>query len=325
MITTPWTSQEDAILRERFASCSSIEEVVPYLPGRTYNAIRTRANAYLGVKIKKLPVHDTHCFDVPDEINCSWAGYLAADGCVSDKGRLTLGIASKDRAHIEALVLYMGFTGRIWDYTKSYTDLKVKKYGKVSTYSGTCHISTLQIQCPAVCVQLARHWNITPRKTRTLQPPNLTDDRLIMAYLSGFIDGDGWIIEDKSTKHPQYSIAVMGTKEMMEWTKAVFDRLTPYLITAKLQPTESDNIYDYKVSGVKAFWLAKLFLTLDIPRLDRKWDKMRRLIAEVEAGTPSQRFLTTMVNGRPSDTILTQFGLLDYANALCTTVRPSVA
>ncbi len=320
----PWTPAEDIIIRDRFAVSENLKEVMPYLPGRTYNAIRTRANACLGVKMKKLPVHDTHCFDTPTEVNCSWAGYLAADGCISDKGRLALGIASKDRTHVEDLIRYMGFTGRIYDYVRPYKDLKVKKYGKISTYAGVLHTSSVQIQCPAVCVQLATHWNITPRKTHTLIPPNLTDDRLIVAYLSGFIDGDGWIVEDKSTAHTQYNIGVMGTTEMMTWVKVTFDRLVGGTDRAALQPTESTNICDYKVSGVKVYWLAKLFLSLDVPRLERKWVKLRRFIERVENGDVTQRLKGGIRAACPSEDTLIRFGLIEDRDRLFASIRPSV-
>lgn len=323
--SNPWTPAEDAIIKARFESCKSLKEVLPFLPGRTYNALRTRANAYLGLKMKRLPQHNRTYFDIPTEVNCALAGYIAADAYISPRGRLTFNISSKDRAHLVTFTNLVGFTGRIYDYTRAYTNLKVKKYGKVTSYDGVLHIACVQIQCPEVCTKLNEHWNITTLKTRTLRPPNLTNDRLIMAYLSGFIDGDGWMVEDNSAKHTQYSIGVMGTKEMMEWTKVIFDRLVPGAHAAELQPTESENIYDYKVSGVMAYWLAKIFLSLDVPRLDRKWDKLRRLVKRVETGVVSQKFQATVVKCCPSVDTLARFGLTEGKDRLFATIRPSVA
>ncbi len=309
-MSIPWSPVEVALLREKFSSCKSIKEVTPFLPGRTYNAIRAYAQE-IGVKMKKLPTYDKAAFSTPTEVNCSIAGFLAADGYVSEKGRLTVNLSSKDRSHLETIVRFMAYTGRIYDYSRAY-NLTVKKYGKESLYSGTQKTSTIQIQCPEACADLFRHWNITTRKSKTLCPPHLTDLRLIAAFLSGFIDGDGWIVEDASDSRcsmPQYSIALIGTRAMLEWTKSIFDACVPNASNAQLQDTESEDIYDYKVTGTKAYWLAKIFLSLDIPRLDRKWDKLRRMISLIEGPTISKRLRTNLISCCPPDDTLNLFGL----------------
>lgn len=324
LLSTPWTTNEDTIICERYPLAKSMKEILPLLPGRTYNAIRNRANKHLGFKMKKLPTYDKDCFDTLNETTCSIAGFLAADGCVSDNGRLTIRLSSKDRNHLVKIIQHMCFTGSIYDYRSTYS-LDVKKYGKVSHYDGTMTTSGVQIRCPEACVSLLRHFNITPRKTHTLSPPNLTEPRLVYAFLSGFIDGDGWIIEDKHIPdNPAYSIAIIGTKMMLDWMKTIFDRDIPGVKGALLQPTESEGIYDYKVSGVKVYWLAKLFLSLDIPRLERKWSKLHTFVERVESGTVSQRFKTTMAAAKPSDELLVQFDLTDQVKTHLATIRPSV-
>ncbi len=306
----PWTQEEDAILIEKYITCKSLKEVMEFLPGRTYWAIRARANKYLKVKMKKLPTHNRNYFDTLTEENCCIAGFIAADGHVSEKGRMTINLATKDRERLEIIVKSIEYTGKIYDYVRPYKNLIVKKYGKESVYSGILKISTIQIQCPELCLKMKEHWNISTRKTRTLQPPNLSDPRLIIAYLSGLIDGDGWIVEDKSNEnHTQYSIAVMGTKELMTWVKLIFDEYVPNSSGANLQPTESENIYDYKINGVKVYWLAKMFLSLPIHRFERKWGKLREFVKKVDGGNVSARFKTTVSKYRPNDNILKHFGL----------------
>lgn len=324
--TPGWTPAEDAIIREHFATCSNIQAVMPRLPGRTYNAIRTRANARLGVQMKKFPQHNRAYFDIPNEVNSSIAGFIAADGCVSDIGRLSIRLASKDKDHLVKIVQLLNFTGKIYNYTNTY-DLNVKGKGSnrttITNYKGRVFTCSVQIGCPELCQKLKEHWNITPRKTYTLVPPNLTDDRLIMAYLSGMIDGDGWIVASKTRNSTQYSISLMGTKELMGWVKATFDRLIPGSNKALLQATESENIYVYRVSGVKSYWLGKMFLALDVPRLERKWGKLRELIARVESGSAFPRFKTVVIRDCPSDTTLATFGLTqDKQNLLKATSKP---
>ena len=308
-----WTTEEDEVLRRSYEESDSIHDLVPLLIGRDYNAIRSRANL-LGLKRKILPVHNKNFFDVPNEINCSVAGFIAADGCISDMDRLTLRLSSKDRSHLIVIKDLLSFNGNVYDYKNNY-DLHVTKKGRTNVYAGTQSTCSIQISCPEVSLKLKTHWNITPRKTFTLTPPNLVNNRLILAYISGLIDGDGWIVKDKDERasgEAVYSIAIMGTKELIEWVKNTFDRLVPNSNAAQLQPTESENIYDYKVSSFKSYWLAKLFLSLDIPRLDRKWDILREWVTLVENGDClSERGLRALIDKKPSDDILTEFGLLE--------------
>ncbi len=331
MSTSPemlWSPEEDAILKEKFSTCDSIKEVMPFLPKRSYNAIRSRSKNHLHIQMKVPVLHDTTYFDTPTEVNCSVAGFLAADGCVSDIGRLTIRIASKDRDHLVKIVELLKFSGKIYDYTNDY-DLNVRGKGpsidKITNYKGQSHTSSIQVGCPYLCAKLHEHWNITPRKTFTLTPPNLTDDRLILSFISGFTDGDGWITAVTDNKQvTQYGISVMGTKEMMQWIKDIFDRLAPQCGHSKLEETNSENIYVYKISGVKVYWLSKMFLSMDIPRLERKWSKVRSLIEKVETGTASQRFKTGVVRACPSAETLALFGLTEGKNRLFASVRPSV-
>ena len=117
---------------------------------------------------------------------------------------------------------------------------------------------------------LDKIWNIRPLKTFDLKPPPIKNLKIVMSYLSGLIDGDGWICFGKEAVP---GLSVMGTKELMTWVKQVFDYLTPGYTRSNLYATSSKNIYVYSIHGVRAYLIWKMFMALDIHRLSRKWSK----------------------------------------------------
>ena len=87
-----------------------------------------------------------------------------------------------------------------------------------------------------------------------------------MAYIVGYIDGDGCISHDKSR------IQLIGTKSVLEWIKSWFDCWC--LPSGKRKcavVTNRGKYYLYGVSGYRAKYLISKMLALDVPMLERKW------------------------------------------------------
>ena len=167
------------------------------------------------------------------------------------------------------------------------------------------------ISCDQWYHDLGYHWNITPRTTATLMPPNLTDNRLKMAYISGLTCGDGWICKTvNDSGYLSFGMGFTGTKDLLEWVQSTFNSLVPNMDAKKLSDNKSPNCRDYCVWGATFYWLAKMFLSLDIPRLERKWDLARMFVSRVEAGNVSTKMLTQIKKKRPTDAVLAEFGIL---------------
>jgi len=307
-VSTPWSSTEDALLREKFATCKTIREVMAFLPGRTYDSIRSRAQK-LEIAIKVLPVHNRHYFDTPTEQNCAVAGFIAGNGSVtSGEPRLVFNMSSKDRAHLEAVRAALDSTANILDSENHAFDEFVKPDadGNKKTYS----LSRMQITGGEICAKLGEHWNIFPRKTETLRPPNISDPRLVAAFISGLIDGNGWIVEYVSeTDTTKYNISLGGKETMLTWVKAHFDQWAPESDAAIVRFKEADSTFNYSVGGAKVYWLAKIFLSLDIIRLERKWSKLRRYVEMVESANVSPIALSALRETHPLPEIAATFGL----------------
>ena len=107
-----------------------------------------------------------------------WAGFIAADGCVDDKGRVRFYLQLSDSTHLEKFARFVGSTHKL----------------NLDSNRNRC---SLEFTCKAMVEDLLR-WNITPRKSITYTPPeNL---RYTADFLRGVVDGDGTISESFSNK-----------------------------------------------------------------------------------------------------------------------------
>lgn len=189
-------------------------------------------------------------FTKPTIENCYYAGFIAADGNIRDqKNRptkaLVIHINSKDREILERLKEAMRYTGPVTDWKKDSS-------------------STLKVTNNQLCEDLEENFNITPRKTHTLKPPNLFDPDFIKAYIIGLIDGDGSI---GRTKNGGYAIRICGTKDLLNWVRGFIGIKT-------VHPSRDENIWSLSYSGSSAKEVAKLLSSVKaVQRLGRKWDK----------------------------------------------------
>jgi len=206
----------------------------------------------------------------------------------------------------------MGFDGKIHHRTVNRKRYVHPVTGKVIS-EGVSNMCNIKLACHQWYADLGKNWNITPRKTATLLPPNLTDNRLKMAFISGVICGDGWICRTvNDSGYLSYGVGFTGTKELLEWIQATFHSLIPAMDEKKLSNNGSPNCRDYCVWGATFYWVAKLCLALDIPRLDRKWDTAREFLEVVEkGGMISTKMGTAIEKKRPSDEVLAEFGILE--------------
>ena len=193
-------------------------------------------------------------FAEPDPLNSYWAGFIAADGNVRGN-KLSIALAAKDAGHVAQFASDAGFTGRLWQR------------------DGRC---TVQICCPAYVADLARHFNITPRKSLTLKPPNINTAAEVRAFITGVIDGDGSITENRYRRYVRQRITVCGTAEMLSWIREHFDQWSPPdgRHAAGVRRIPGKNLHMYSVTARRAAEVGAALREVDVPRLARKWDRL---------------------------------------------------
>lgn len=126
-------------------------------------------------------------------------GFLASDGSVSkDRNDISLGLSSIDREILEKIQNIIG--GR-----------PIDDYITAEGFS----VSKLTFTSQIVKNELAKY-NITPKKTFTLTPPDKLEKKYWIDYIRGYFDGDGsinYIISNKSLRWQVCS----ATKEILQW------------------------------------------------------------------------------------------------------------
>lgn len=189
-----WTDSEISLLRQCYDGNPSA--LVTKFPGRSLKAIRNQADRCgLTKRLRKYFQQDDY-FACPNMYNCYWAGFLAADGCIASANRITMSLATIDGEHLHKLKRAVGFTGPIhW-----------------CSNNGTGQYY-LQINSKQMVIDLEQHFNLTERKSLTLQPPRIVDEAYTRSFIRGYVDGDGcW--------SSQFSI--LGTMEMLVWIRNIF-------------------------------------------------------------------------------------------------------
>lgn len=208
-------------------------------------------------------------FEIPNLLNSYWAGFIAADGNIrKDEKELNIQIGQKDVEHLERFIKDIEFDGKMSVYTRK-NDIKMCN----------AHFPSSKI-----VTDLKNNFNIIPRKSLVLNPPqNLTNEQKD-AYIIGYIDGDGCIRKFK-TKHNEYiSIDSRGTLEInqyirtriieiLEPNKEIFGNRFNYgaISYEKKDKQESKNHCRFKITGKASIILIEHFSKYNVPFLKRKW------------------------------------------------------
>jgi hypothetical protein len=257
-----WSEEEDSVLREHYGQVSA-KSICQYI-NRTPTAIRNRALA-LGLTAEHLS-HDVNFFSVPSLINSYWAGFIAADGCLYNKpAMVTIALKQTDKNHLEAFATDVKYSGR------------VKIYKSSGSYNSDAAAKIAVCGASKWIEDLNRNFNLTPRKTATLQPPLLTSD-LALAFICGLIDGDGSI--SRCSNQQTLRVGIVGTQAMLMWVKNVMDTYFPqqFNLNRIAQVRTHKMIHEYQISGSRAIQVLSDLSKLPIPHMRRKWDKIESFL-----------------------------------------------
>lgn len=206
-------------------------------------------------------VRNEDFFQTPNLENCYWAGFIAADGCITKTNSISLHIQSQDKHLLEAFKQQCGFVGPITDL-QTYNKQRMKSYS--STMLRICGSNKW-------VTDLNNNFNITQRKSIILQPPNIIDINLQLQYIIGLIDGDGSVSLDTNQ---QLRFNLVGTKDIVEWSSEILHTLEDkQYIPMKVR--QCKNYYIIECHCRRAYKILDKLQSIPTPyRLDRKWKKI---------------------------------------------------
>jgi hypothetical protein len=158
--------------------------------------------------------------DIRTQEQAYWLGFLAADGCVGDDGRITIGLQIRDLAQLEKFRATLGGEQSIW------------------ASDDGCSVTF----CSRLMANdLAGH-GIVPRKSLTARAAHLSED-LARHYWRGVIDGDGCL-------SPLYrKLTLVGSEGLLTGFRQFCLTLGPEDLG---QVRSRESIFQFAIHGKKA-------------------------------------------------------------------------
>jgi hypothetical protein len=253
IIGNRWTEEEINILKEQYGKIKNkninINRSKSSILGMAHT-LKLKGNKRLSKKDYTL---NHSFFKTPNLLNSYYAGLIASDGCLSDsKNSRCINLDMCDKHIVEQFKNDIEYTGPF----TTHTHIKYKTHYKVNMYS------------EQLFDDLVEKWNITPRKSLTLQPPNLTGD-LAKAYILGYFDGDGCV---KASKTQCLCIVFSsGALNILEWIKDILQ------INNKISSYNRKNYnteYALELGGQGAYDTMQNLYSLGTPYLFRKKERV---------------------------------------------------
>jgi hypothetical protein len=213
--------------------------------------------------------------------SCYWAGFIAADGCVSpERNTLKITLSHFDEGHLKKFRQSIDYSGKIFR-----SSVKPANINGRPVNSGIS--STLSIYgCPEILDSLHRNFNIVKAKTYRMVPPALLTMDLKASFIKGYLDGDGSIILYNSKGKLTYVVNLTGNKNMLFYIRDFCDEVAPsdrnMKKTAVPVKVSKGNYFSYTLACKRAEKLLKHLHRLDTPCLFRKWSKISSLVTGEE-------------------------------------------
>lgn len=206
-------------------------------------------------------IENETAFDEYSEEACYWAGFLAADGNVDQKGRVRIMLKYDDYSHLEKFKEFLQSTHTISSNTT--------KYNRCS----------FEFTSRYICDILDINFNIVPNKTAIYTLPSIPN-KYFRHYVRGYFDGDGSICESfsniNSSTATLYTTFASGSKD---FSVELFDKLnTILLINGHLQEFKDSNKYQikYTTNNSRAL-LSWMYKDAEV-YLDRKYILYSRIV-----------------------------------------------
>lgn len=262
-----WTDEEKKQFIEDWQNIESQKLVIKY--ERTFQSLASMAKV-LGIR-KKI-VRNKYKLKVllnKSNISSYWLGFIMADGHISKKGELSIGLSEIDGDHLKKLSIYL-------DINITYRDKP--------TYCFDNHLQkpVFRITCMdrVYGVKILEQFKITDKKTyNPICLDFLKTDEEFLSFVCGLFDGDGCFATNQNKK---LSVIKIGCH--ISWVP-VYEKILEKL---KILGVESSIYLDKK--GFMHFSITKqremikfhnLVKNLNIPLMDRKWSKIDSITCNI--------------------------------------------
>lgn len=235
---------------------------------------------------KKYSVNEDY-FAVPNLENSYWAGFIAADGCIAGRKSnvLQIKLSAKDEILLQRFKDNINYTGNV-EHIAAKDNVII--CGKNSRANPAVN---LRITSPKLCDDLAYIFNIHAKKSLIHEPPSGLTEEQELAFIIGYLDGDGWIIryvnKIPTIGYPQntcYPIetGMCGTEKFLNWIIEKLKNFSDVKITLKIRKEKNSKIYKLKIPGQFAFDVLTNLSKIEVNKLDRKWNIFEKFVPGIK-------------------------------------------
>lgn len=261
-----WTDEEIQLLKDNTGKMS-FKEMSGLFKCRTPMALQ-RKSVKLGLISgfrSTIYSHNDNFFSVPTLENCWVSGFLASDGNINkEKNTIRLELNQKDDYILKTIKTLTDSDSKIFYYSKP-------KYQKPNEFIHCCRLSITSKQ---MVEDLRKNFNVIEGKTRRLGPPkNLTNEQKL-AFIIGYVDGDGSINFRSDTNDVRFYIC-SSSLAIMEWIRDVINK--NFNIFMNIRTYSDGRLYQMSANCKKALKIINKLRQIQCPRLARKWDSPKLL------------------------------------------------
>lgn len=211
-----------------------------------------------GWGVTRPTLNNLKAFQLENELDYYWAGFIAADGNISDKNDLYVCLHHKDRNHLEKLLNFLKSNHAISENTDKYNRAQIG------------------LRLPKqMADSLKDRFNIVPRKSLIYELPNINDSDNFRHYVRGYFDGDGSICESFSNKNSTTASLYATVTGSKSFINSLFETL-PF--KGSVQERENVSTLKYNTNSARDF-LDYIYKNSSV-YLDRKMLLYRRIIVE---------------------------------------------
>lgn len=195
-------------------------------------------------------------------LSCYWMGFVMADGHISQKGQLSISLSSKDREHLRKLSTFLNVNLHDYEAKMYYSD-DVKSYSRL-----TC-------QDAVYGKKLLGKFGLSGAP-KTCNPPEslvFSEARYFLAFLIGFIDGDGSMNRDANNREKVSCIKLEMHGSWKQTLEGIRYRLTELNVGKASVSLSKRGYAALRIYKQKNFrYLKRFSMHHGLPVLGRKWD-----------------------------------------------------
>lgn len=274
--TQKWTNEELDFLRENYKTMS-YKDIGNNL-NRTCSAVQNKCKK-MGLKKPDKYFYNHRFFQFIDtEEKAYWLGFIYADGWVRKTNagaELGISLQSGDVKHLLKFNRSINGNISIVDRTRPFC---------IEGRTGVSTCSTIRLYSTDMVNDLIRH-GVVPNKSDKIQFPYLSSKFLMLAFIRGFFDGDGCIMEQTKRKAITCNFTTISKNFIEDLRKWLYENIgvSSYIVQEKRHNDKNKTCYRLYIKGLENSYIftSSIYDNANI-YLNRKYNLYHKILKKYD-------------------------------------------